>query len=499
LAISSDSFSSTITLDSPSISQINPIMKHDNLNPKTDIGTSRRQSEKGKEIESFTKENKLLNNLNKKESEMEMFYFDPTESPARKTLMKNVNEKAKKGFPKKNLLQNSSTPNPDHFIQSEENTQTLSKFYFSPDSKTLNSQPDFKFKPPTSTTTADVEAENLNQSIKPSFQYQHQNIFKTILRSKHFQTLRRTCDACQNAKSNCICSNKAVENKTVLKTDEMNPNKTITKSNHYTKPKSKLQRLIHEFYLPSNVDLKKEKSSEDVNKDIEVDPSLKNKTFNQIKTRTKEKFKSQMKEWANSLNIGTNSNVDDCPSISTKTVIRRKSNFEDPQKLNIRLRSRVKKQLKQYEHNSIVGTKKKRSKRIEWRPLVGDQIPKSSKQILQEISVIAKNKAKNKSDARIMKNETMIKSKTKPRDKYKYEENDDDDDDEDDGDDLIDTISITLNNDDTIVSNKKSCAVNNFSQGPNKGRKKVDFHQKTPTGANPYRTKAITSRVNQHT
>jgi hypothetical protein len=473
-------------------------MKLDNINPKIDIESSRRQSENIQEIESYTKENKMLNNLNKKESEMEMFYFDPTESPARKTLMKNVNEKAKKGFPKKNLLQNSSTPNPDNFIQSEENTQTLSKFYFSPDSKTLNNQPDFKFKPPTSTT--DVEAENLNQSIKPSFQYQHQNIFKTILRSKHFQTLRRTCDSCQNAKSNCICSNKAVENKTVLKTtpNEMNPNKTITKSNHYTKPKSKLQRLIHEFYLPSNGDLKKEKSSEDVSKDIEIDPSLKNKTFNQIKTRTKEKFKSQMKEWANSLNIGTNSNMDDCTSISTKTIIRRKSNFEDPQKLNIRLRSRVKKQLKQYEHNSIVGTKKKRSKRIEWRPLVGDQIPKSSKQILQEISVIAKNKGKNKSDAR-MKNETMIKSKNKTREKNKYEENDDEEDDGEDGDDLIDTISITLNNDDTIVSNRKSCVVNNFSQVPNKSRKKVDFHQKTQTGANLYRTKAITSRVNQQT
>ena len=462
LAISSDSYSSTTTLDSPSISQINPIVKIENVNSIRDNGINNK-SEKRPDIDVNAKEYTILNNLNKKASEMEMFYFDPTESPARKTLLKNRTEKAMKGF-YKHLAQNSSTPNPENLIQSDENTTTLSKFYFSPESKTLNSHVDFKFKPPTPA----VDIEDENPSIKPSFQYQHQNIFKTILRSKHFQTLRRTCDNCQNTKNECICNHLDVKSTIIAASSETEINKTSTKPNHNTKPKSKLQRLIHEFYLPLSGDLKKEKSTEELNKDVEIDQSMKNKTFSKIKTRTTEKLKNQMRDWANTLNIGTSLTTDNCNSLSSKTV-KNKPDYEDLHKLNtlkvnVRLRSRVKKQLKQYEQNSMVGTKKKRSKRVEWRPLVGDQIPKSSKQILQEISVIAKNKGAKNNGGR-MRNETLSKSKSKEsKVKNKTAYNNDDV--------FMDSISVK-NDETTTISNKQSNIIENSPIAPNILKRKI--------------------------
>jgi hypothetical protein len=174
-----------------------------------------------------------------------------------------------------------------------------------------------------------------------------------------------------------------------------------------------------------------------------------------------------MRDWANTLNIGRSLTNDNCNSLSSKTVIN-KLNFEDLQKsntlkVNIRLRSRVKKQLKQYEQNSMVGTKKKRPKRVEWRPLVGDQIPKSSKQILQEISVIAKNKGAKNNGGR-PRNETLSKKKIK---ESKVKNNADNYDDV-----FMNSIKVKKDDKET-VSNKHSNGIKNYSIAPNIVKRKI--------------------------
>ena len=420
LAISSENFSSSTTSTlTQSVSKLDNVLSQSKLESTNYLKVARVNLPKKTEVptvklaETARQVAQLKQTPKQKDREVEMFYFAATESPARKTLMKTKTEKFIKGFYKHLLANNASTPNPpEASVHSQvENhsaiSQTLSKFYFSPDpTKESPATRKEEVKPP--------GAENESQvSEKPSFQYQHQNIFKTILRSKHFQTLKRTCDTCQNTKSNCAC---VLEPK--MHTKHFEPIISVSRDtrNHVVKSensteqkpvesnaknKSKLQKLMHEFYSPivsHNDEIVSEKKAAIVEQTLS-----KNKTFNQIRSRTKEKFKKQMKEWGLNFNMGTSPAIalfdddDEATMKSTNSINKnRRAQFEDAQKINIRLRSRVKKQLKQYETNSVAGTKKRRSKRIEWRPLVGDQIPKSSKQILQEISVIAKNKVVKK-------------------------------------------------------------------------------------------------------
>lgn len=395
------------------------------------------------------------------ESEMNMFYFSP-ESPTKRTLLKNKTQRIIKGF-YRHLLPISSTPNPENktgiqndkkkaysqpTIESKNHNETTFYFRGSPDDEKSPSDSDnnLKFKP--------LSESNQNLNTQPSsYQYQHQNIFKTILKSKNFQTLKKTGNSSTN-KANETKVHFKFSDSIIAKADNhisynlsapnMNVNSSIS---NILGIKSRLKKSN----IQSDDNVHDLDSSKNVTADLSNDSS-----FNQIgsysittkpentklKSRTKEKFKAQLKE------LVFGEKHEEYREIAK--VIKNLSLNEIGAKTNSL--SKRKNLVNNVTINKNPIAKKRNSKKVGcgMRPLVGQA--KTSRQILQEISVMAKKKPAAK---------TSVANSNSKRSNFKL--NDFDDNNFYLEADLIETGSIVLNNDGSILTDSSAPMIYNIS------------------------------------
>jgi len=266
------------------------------------------------------------NNI-KSDSDMEMFYFRP-ETPTKRTLMKNKTQQFFKGIYKH--LNNNENDKKEKIITQEPEPirkKAESTFYLH-------------------ASQSEVSEIN-NQANVNMHKYQHQNVFKTLFKSKNFKTLKPTCKMCQKQKNECKCSK--------------NPQ---TKA----KQKTRSNRATNELHSSTS----------------------------SISTQNNDDDHELRRSRPNSERCGSNNKIN-------KLMSQQKSSKTMPKpKPNTKL---IRKKREVRTCSKKVKTRMKKQPRVLSNP---EQSPKTSKQLLKEISLMANKQKNHNSNGDLLQTETIV-------------------------------------------------------------------------------------------
>ena len=399
-------------------------------------------------------------NVSNNESDIEMFYFT-SESPTRKakTLMKNKTQKLFKGFCKHLQNQaNNLTGGSKHILLPNSSSTPNSELY--PKNGTINKsdkpgkpengrgfvyqhqEGSFYFRLTPEELIKNGAVINLSafdktyklskitdNSHPPSHRYQHQNIFKTLFKSKN--TLKHKCDQCHKLVSACQCDandgTKDGEATIIVKTRrKSNGNNDVMVKRFEGLVESKASSRLLLNMTPNSdkyenndqnfgsyvntgrksvelLDLKKSKSCKKLNSSQSEDKQpkrfyindentmLENKRKSNLneKVKTREKIKNHMKVLANVLN----------EKFRSKSKSPDRTNHLKLNRMNtsgVINKRRISSRRKGYVNSGNgMALKKRNSNRKIIKRIVNNEKqkePKTSKQLLKVLSAISKKK-----------------------------------------------------------------------------------------------------------